>query len=699
MAREFQLQAAVYRWAQGQNWRQAGELNPSDTRAPREAASALDDAIVRLRAIPVEGVENEFADNVRFRLARALVDRASLEPVNSASRRSREVDALELLQKPMTAAGLRGFSSLLKADLLLRGGRLDGAAVELEAAARAVPPPRERELLDVQIPILIGQGKFKAAEAAISASHLENAEKQLEIVELRLAELTRLAPGDERYKVEQDLFGLIKAIRQGKNNEARLGLLALARSAIDPDPRNNAETWDLLAEAQDVQGDAVKAGALEVRAARRADEQRDSQEAARYRLRGGGFLFKAGKYAEADELLSRVADEPRAGPLRPKAGMLRAIARGRALAAGAPGVSAATYAQALERQIADYPTDQATDEARWLLGALWRVSGEPSKAEPLWAAIAQGSPHWLEARLALADVRRAALESELLSEDQILIVSAYQRAESFLIESLEQARNDRQKAELLLARARLNLVPIAGKAKLALSLLDQLGGLGLTPQERYRARLARLIGLVQTGPPYLDPEREAQTHAAWADPGAHAAYFDAIRLIDRCASLAQVDPRQRRLGLVLRLLIQAMPRNDDDDKWTDDERSEMKLRLTRAYLFLGDERSARAAFGGWAGLSRSAADELLRDLADTYNRFEVYELAVDVQRLRLKSLQTGSPTWFEARYGLALAYFRAGRLKEAAQLIDATAILHPELGGGAVQKKFVKLRQRLGERP
>jgi len=62
-------------------------------------------------------------------------------------------------------------------------------------------------------------------------------------------------------------------------------------------------------------------------------------------------------------------------------------------------------------------------------------------------------------------------------------------------------------------------------------------------------------------------------------------------------------------------------------------------------------------------------------------------------------LQTGSASWFEARYGLALAYFHAGHLKEAAQLIDATAILHPDLGGGTVQKKFIKLRQRLGAQP
>ena len=263
--REFQLQAAVYRWAQGQGWREAGELNPGDSRAPREAAAALDDAIVRLRAISVEDFEKVLGDNVRFRLARALADRAGLEPMDSPIRRAREADALALMQEPMTEAGLRGFSGLLKADLLLRGSRLDEASAELDAASRADPPPPEREILDVRIPVLISQKKFKEAEAAITASHLDLPSKDLELVEVRLAELTRLAPGTDRLAVEQDLFRLIKALRQGKTNEARLGLLALARSGIDPDPRNPAETWDILAEAHEVQGDAVKAGALELR--------------------------------------------------------------------------------------------------------------------------------------------------------------------------------------------------------------------------------------------------------------------------------------------------------------------------------------------------------------------------------------------------------------------------------------------------
>ncbi len=697
--REFQLQAAVYRWVQGQSWQEIGELNPGDERARREGAAALDDAIVRLRAIPAQDVEKVLADNIRFRLARALADRASLDASDSPDRRSRQADALALLQEPMTEPGLKGFFGLLRADLLLRTGRLAEAATELEAVSRLDPAPPEQEVLDVRIPILIGQKKFKEAEAVITASHLEPSGKELELVELRLAELAGLAAGTDRLPLEQDLFRKVKALSQGRSSNARLGLLALGKSGIDPDPRNAPEAWDVLAEASEIQGDAARSSALELRAADRAEQQGQAEAAAGFRLRSGGFLFQSGKYVEADALLSRVADDPRAGAVRAKAGMLRAMARGRALAGGAPGVTASTYAASLQQQIQSFPTEPSTDEARWLLGMLMRAAGEPGKAEPLWTAIAQGSPRWLEARLAVAEIRRAAVESQLLGGDRRLITQAYQQAETFLTESIKQARNESEQAALLLAEVRLNLVPSTGKTPRAIVLLNRLGHLGLTPQERYRARLYRTIALVQEGPPYLDAEREAQTHATWAEPSARGVLLDAIRLIDQCAMFSEADLHQRRLGLILRLLVQPLVQEPDDEKWSPEERSELKMRLARAYLFLGDERNARVSLQAWAGFSRSASDDLLRDLADTYNRLEAYELAIDVQRLRLTKLPSGSAAWFEARYGLALAYFHAGQHKAAAQLIDATAILHPELGGGTVEKKFIKLRQRLGANP
>ena len=196
----------------------------------------------------------------------------------------------------------------------------------------------------------------------------------------------------------------MSSLRQRKTTETRLALAALARSGLDPDPRHEPQVWDTLAEASEVVGDAGRAATLEQRAARRAEDLGQPEAAAGFRLRGGGFLFQAGRYGEADALLTRVADDPKAGAVRAKAGMLRGLARGRALAAGAPGMTAAAYADALDRQIRDFPKDPATDEARWLLGTLARANGEPARAEALWRDIAPGSPRWLDAALAQAEL-------------------------------------------------------------------------------------------------------------------------------------------------------------------------------------------------------------------------------------------------------------------------------------------------------
>ena len=130
------------------------------------------------------------------------------------------------------------------------------------------------------------------------------------------------------------------------------------------------------------------------------------------------------------------------------------------------------------------------------------------------------------------------------------------------------------------------------------------------------------------------------------------------------------------------------------------ERSELAIRETRALLFTGADREARRSLSAWGDLDRfTQSDRILRDLGDTYNRLEIYSHAVDVERLRMKNNPPGSLAWFDARYGLALAYFHTGKLKQAAQLIDSTAILHPELGGGILHDKFIRLRQRLGMKP
>ena len=404
--------------------------------------------------------------------------------------------------------------------------------------------------------------------------------------------------------------------------------------------------------------------------------------------------FRPASISKPMRFFRAAAADPAAGGLRAKAGMLRCLARGRALALGLPGASVGDYAAGLEQQLRDFPGDPSTNEARWLLGQLAVAASDRARAETLWAAIAIESPRWLDSRLAIADLDRQELDRQQINPDRRKLTELFERADRFLDGAIDQAKSEQGKAELLLARARLNLTPSVGKPESARDLCGQVSRLPGAPGFQYRARLYRLVALVELGR-YVEAERDAQNHGSWRIPGEQDALFDAVRLLDQGAATAQTDLRQRRFGLVLRLIVEPLVINSDE-KLDHDHQSELAMRLTRALLFTGADREARRSVAAWRGGPQSTDDRLLRDLGDTYNRLEAYTVDIDVQRLRLKNNPSGSLPWLDARYALALAYFHTGRLKESAQVIDSTSILHPELGGNALHDRFIHLRQRLG---
>ncbi|MGP0067575.1 MAG: tetratricopeptide repeat protein [Isosphaeraceae bacterium] len=696
LSRQLRFQAAVFRWAQAQTWRQAMLFQPGDSKLSERAIALLDDAITRLRSVSSIGDRTTLGENLRFRLAQALADRADLAPADSPERKAGEAEAMELLKKPATELGLAGYWHLLRADLARKTGDASTAVKELDEAARSKPAPPEPDLFDVRIPLQIAQKQFAEAMKAVDGSHLDAPMKGLWKVRLDLAELPTMPQGGDRSRIAEDLFREIQALRSGKSPESRLALMELARSGIEPEGPQSPETWDAMAEAYQVAGDSARAGVAATRAADRAAALGQAGAATGYRLRAGAYYFQGGKFNEADATLTPVADDPAAGPLRARAGLLRALARGRAVAMHLPGASTASYQSALERQIRDFPHEPTTDEARWLLGELAIAAKDRDRAVALWSAIIARSPRWLDARLAIAAIDRDELDWLLMNPDRPRISKRFMKADGLLAEGIRQARGEEILASLLLARARLNLTPNAGRPEVARDLCERVARLATTGGIRYRARLLRVVALTEIGR-YVEAEREAQTHSEWDDPGEHAFLLDVIRLLDQCASTASTDLRQRRFGLVLRLIVE--PLMVIDQKFTPEELSELKMRLTRALLFVGEDRDARRSLSAWRLALGDTGDRLLRDLGDTYSRLEVYTLDIDVQRLRLQNNAAGSPAWFDARYALALAYYHSGQFKESAQLIDATSILHPDLGGGELQEKFIRLRQRLGAKP
>jgi hypothetical protein len=695
--RQVRFQAAVFRWAIAQSWSLTGAVVPGDPRPRQEAARALDDAIERYRTIAAGADDQTLVENIRFRLAEALAGRAELEPAGSTGRRSRESEALSLLEQPPSEAGLAGYWHLLKADLLRGSAKPVEAEAELDAAVKSTPPPPDGEIVEVRVPLLLDRKKFDEAIASVEASRLDGPAKSLWAARARLAQIAGLPAGAERFAAETDLFRRIGALRKDTSPESRRALLELATAAITPDARHPPEVWDALAAASAAAGDPARAAAQMATAAQAAAALGQSEKAATFRLRGGGFLFQAGKLMEASTLLAQVVESPAPEPIRAKAGMLRVLALGRALALGLPGSSRSSYTAALQRQLRDFPGDPSTGEARWLLGRLAAASAELDQARALWSAITGESPRWLDSRLALIDLDRDELDLEAINPDRHRLTELFHKAEAFARRSLLEAQTDSDKTELMLALARLDLTPSVGKPEAARDLCERLSRLPGTTAHQYRARLLRLAALVEAGR-YVEAEREAQSHSSWQAPTETNALFDVVRLLDQCSASSDTDLRQRRFGLVNKLIVE--PLIADEERLTPEQRGELAMRLTRALLSIGADRDARLSLGTWRDLPQSTtSDRLLRDLGDTYNRLEVYSLDIDVQRLRLKNNPSGSPRWFDARYALALAYFHSDKLKEAAQLIDSTAILHPELGGGTLHDKFIRLRQRLGVNP
>jgi tetratricopeptide (TPR) repeat protein len=694
--REMRFQAGIYRWATAQSWISTADLSPGDPKSRQQAVAALDDAIERFRSVG-HGDNRALDDNVRFRLAEALTDRARLEPPASDGRRSRESEALDLLEQSPGEPELTGFWSLLKADLLRRRGQQAEAEKQLEAVAKSTPPPPDDEIAEVKVPLLLDQKKFTDAIAFLETSHANPSAKALWMVRARLAQLAGEPAAAGRVTIETELFKALEELRKGTSSELRAALLEVAQSGLMPDAGHPPAVWDALAAAYGAAGDPATAGTQMAKAASRAIALGQMDEAASYRLRGGGYLYQAGKFLEADRLLSQVADNPGPASVRAKAGMLRALARGQAVALGLPGASSVRYADALEQQIREFPTDPATDEARWQLGRLAAADSHRDRAEGLWAAIAARSPHWLESRLAILEFDREKLELHQINPDRNQVNEVFKHADRLIGRSMDEARSEADKTELMLARARLDLTPQVGTPESARNLFERIRRLPADPDQQYRARLLRLVALIEMGR-YIEAEREAQSHPSWRVGTDLPAYFDAIRLLDQCASTAPSDLGQRRFGLVLKLLIEPVLKSEEE--LPPALRTELAIRETRALLFTGADREARLSLAAWHDVdAESASDRLLRDLGDTYSRLEVYSHEIDVQRLRMKRNASGSLAWFDARYSLALAYFRSGKLREAAQLIDSTAILHPDLGGTFLHDKFIHLRQRSGVKP
>ena len=686
------FQAAVYLWARSRALLDSVELLAPTNAGRLDVAQGLDEVIERLRIVASSPTDptDPFTQNIRFRLAQALADRTRLRPEADPARAVALREAQGLLDRSINSPQLRAFARLLHAELANRLGQFGPAQVEAEEAEKIDPPPPAVAVADAKIQALVGRRQFAEATQVVDRAAAPTEQKALWTLRIIFGRRQAALSPSDRIATEVEAFQTASAFPASGTAEARRGLMELTRAIDDPSPNSPPEWWELLAEGQLLRLDPARAAVLAAKGADRAELiQRD--RAAPLRFKAGACWFQADRFLDAATTLARVRNDSFASAaLRAKAGMLQALAQGRALAVRLPGASRAAYLATLEAQVRDFPDDPVSGEACWLLGQVRQASNRRDEAISLWSKIPHGQPRWLEAQVSAATQAIQQVEDQWTNRDESAIRPRYESARRSIRSALDQATEGAESFQLGMQLARLESIPGVGDPEEAIKVLDRLLRGPASSEQHRQARLSRMVALAEQNR-FSDAEAIARTEAKGADllPA-----LDAIRRLDQVASHAEVDTIRKRTGGLIRLLLDRWI--DPIDRTPPEDRDEVQLRFARALLFLGDTAGARRILARWGGPTGRLDDlALLRDLADTYFRLEAYRLAVDVERIRSAKLAAGSPAWFDARYGLSLALFRSDQGKEARKILDATTILHPELGGGETRIKFDRLRQKM----
>jgi tetratricopeptide (TPR) repeat protein len=120
------------------------------------------------------------------------------------------------------------------------------------------------------------------------------------------------------------------------------------------------------------------------------------------------------------------------------------------------------------------------------------------------------------------------------------------------------------------------------------------------------------------------------------------------------------------------------------------------IQVRRAELYLDQQKTGDAKNMIQEVLRRDPLSaDAIYILAHIHEQEGGWEEALATWRTFSDGLPVGSRHWFEARYGIAKALRRLGRIDQACSIISMTRVLHPDLRDEQFKEKFLKLQREI----
>ena len=463
------------------------------------------------------------------------------------------------------------------------------------------------------------------------------------------------AADPRRFDAESEAFERLDTLKKLDAPEARTALLDLARAIDEPNAKAKAESFETLADGRFLLGNTDDAIRLMLEGATCAETADRRELAGRLRFCAAAILFKNEDYNRCDQVLTQLVADPRIGAVRPRASLLRILARERASASGKEE-EINSYIEALTTHLRDFADDPTSGEARWLLGKARLRDGRRDEAFALWGAVARDSSRWLESRLAIIETLREEIASQCELGDRAKAEGLKREAEAKTDETRARCRDAGERFAVELAKARLDLIPGIGKPRIALEVCERLRQTTGRLSQREQAERLRIVALA-LNERFLDADRAARPIVGKLSV---ADALDMTRLLDRAAGEIESDVSRRRIGQLMTDLLAPLDAIRNDPAALN-IRDEFLLRRARGLSFAGATESAWKIVMSWNPDQENLDEARLDALGDLEIRLGAFDRAAGTFRLLIKRRRAGSIAWLDAHHGLALAYARSGR--------------------------------------
>jgi tetratricopeptide (TPR) repeat protein len=631
--------------------------------------------------------------HVDYQLARAYRNQGESYPAGSPDRTSALAEAtkgLELLARSEPADDVAWQARLDEGVCRRLVGDLDGAERMLDLIDKQSPPADVAEQARAErIRIRLDAARLDEAQKWIRDADVEpgaSPEIQLAVLEWLIASSQaatkggRAADGAGR---QERAAALTKIIADRHSPHWGRRAESLLASAAAEAPTGDVGLLVKAAESFYQQGNVDRALEIYQRAYEKARELKDDGAAMQIAFAAAAVENAGGRLeAAASRLLAAAAAFPK-HPQAAKAHLSAAFFVAQLAARENSAERLARYAKLLDEHVAQWPADESTRQAYLWIALLrssqrdWQtaigaIANIPASAPEAGAALDVLVPCWEHV---LTEQQLAGRPLPILEMERSLGPFA-----PVLLGTLEDPKSTVvRKAAGSAARFWLRFAN--DRYPQASSVLTQLAGTVGDPAEQASAQ-AWLV-LAEVGLQRYDAAlARAQKIAANLQP-ADEVILDRLDELTRGRS---AEFQKQIAAVTLRLLERTQAGRGSHSKIE-----------ARALVLVGRAAEARKL---WDQLAAAAPNDV--DLQEEFAEFLLAQpdrqsagLAAAKWRIVERSAKESTPRWYRARLGLAHAYFQAGDVARAKQVVDLTTALHPDLGGDEMKGRFAALSAKL----